>query len=523
MAITATEHLHQLRSLLLPDEQQDFSGLKRRIEALERAPSTLSGRGAPPAPVIEDGERLVSAIQPHFPRLVTGGIGHALGALGRRTNRTLDALMSWRLQKLRLKAIITGQSLGELVGSELRQTEIRRIYFVARDDGRMLYNWWNEDFVEEPSAETVEEIVTTIHLLTEFTPERQEMPLRAITLSDSKIVMQASARHILVIEIAPGSMTESRKEILEFACRNMLYVAESQRAADDESFERETMAGFATPLVSRQKEKKNRRANPAYILWLLVLLCVVSWYGWRTYHQMQISNAAVTIEQTIRRNFRPGDVVVDVVPDRAARRITVTGLGFGPGSADKIGRRVNKLAAPYALDFNLVVRDLDGARLERDALAASLSDAQMALADARAQIDRMGSMAPMAAPSRVDPTDALRRWTRDTAIFFAKGTAFRDQALAARQIDQLTALLAAAPDVRLRIEGYTDGDNRASANAQLARARAITVAGALRLHGVEANRLIPMGGYRRDTAISDQTGQDSPNNRVEFSLAFRGE
>ena len=521
-AVSAAEHLHRLRSLLLPDEQHDLSGLKRRIEALERSPGYLSGRSVPALTTV-DGEELAAVMQPHFMRLATGGVAHALGALMRSTNRTIDALMSWRLMKLRLKAIITGQSLGELVGSELRQTEIRRIFLVVREAGVMLYHWSNEDFVDAPPAEMIEEIMTTVHVLTEFAPERQAVPLRAINLSDAQIVLQASARHVVAIEITAGSMTQSRKDIIGFACRNMLGVAATYRAADEEAFERETMAGFATPLVSRQREKKNRRANPAYILGLLALLGGVSWYGWRSYHELQLHHSATAIEQTIRRNFRPGDVVVDVVPDRAARRITVTGLGFGPGSAGQIERRARTMAAPYALDFNLVVRDLDGARLERDALAATLSDAQLALASARAQIDRMESVAPVPGVTVADPVDALHDWTRENALFFGEGTAFRDPALAMRRIDRLAALLAAVPDIRLRVAGFTDGDNRTPANAQLALGRATAVADALIQRGIGADRFVLLGGHRRDAAISSETGPNSPNARVEFSLAFRGE
>ena len=284
------------------------------------------------------------------------------------------------------------------------------------------------------------------------------------------------------------------------------------------------MRAFGLPLVARQTPKKHRRGNPAYILGLLLLLCGVSWYGWRTYNDMQIRQVAGVVEQTIRRSFRPGDVVVEVVPDRSKRRITVTGMGFGPGGAGQIGRRVRALAAPYTLDFNLVVRDLDGARLERDALAASLSDAQSALAQSRTELGQLkAALAGANHASLTDPQDALRDWTRDYAVFFASGTDFRGPAFAERQLDDLARLMADAPAARLRIEGYTDGDNRIPANARIAKARALVVAEALRARGIAPRRLIPIGGHRADPAISDATGPDSPNHRVAFSLAFAGE
>jgi hypothetical protein len=218
-ALSAEEHLHRLRSLLLSDEQQDLHGLKRRIEALERATLVASGRkplsGQVRAPQGEDdADHLVSTLQPQMGRLLRGGIGHMLGRAGYRINRTIDTLLTWRITKLRVKAAITGQSLAELVESELRLTEVRRVYFLVREAQVLLFHWSNEDFVGEPSEDTLREVMTTAQLLTEFVPNRQDVPLRAMTLSDTQIVLQASARHVVAIEIAPGSMTDSRKEIV---------------------------------------------------------------------------------------------------------------------------------------------------------------------------------------------------------------------------------------------------------------------------------------------------------------------
>ena len=516
----AEEHLHRLRSLLLSDEHRDLIGLQQRIEVLER---TSHGPTRPMQGVSlaeEEEGRLVGALQPQMGRILRGWMMHTLRRLGARTNSFVDALLSWRRIKLRLKAIITGQSMRELVESELRQTEVRRVYLVVRDAGVLLFHWSNPDFVEDPEPETIEEIMTTAHVMTEFSPERRDMPLRAINLSQSQTLFQASARHVVAVEIADGMVSEERKAIFSFAFEAMFETAAMHRSTDADSLERETFTAFATPLVSRQKERKDRRTNPAYIIALLAILGGVSWYGWRGYHQMQINGAAVDIEQAITRSFRPGDVVVDVDADRAARRIAVTGLGFGPGDAAQIERRARALAKPYALDFNLVVRDLDGARLERDALAASLSDAQIALAAAREQMTRMDERPVSVA---VSPVLALREWVQGNAVFFGAEIALRDENRTSDQLDTLAGLLKAAPESRVRIEGFTGGDNRLPENARLAKARALLVAEALVERGIAPQRLNPMGGHRPFPSISDDRGPVSPNERVEFSLAFTGE
>ncbi len=520
----AEEHLNRLRDLLRPEEERDLIGLQRRIEALERAsPASLRPLHAMPVSDEEQEERLLRTLQPQMGRILRGSATHALHRLGARTNSFVDALLSWRLMKLRLKAIITGQSMRELVESELCQTEVRRLYLVLRDEGTLLFHWSNADFVEEPDEETLEEIMTTTHVMTEFSPERRAMPLREIRLSKSTMLVQASSRYVVAAEILNGIVTEERKEIFSHAFRMVFHAAAAHRGAeaDAETLTGEVVTAFAGSLVSQQKERPDRRTNPAYIIALLAILGGVSWYGWRTYHQMQITRTAAAIEQTVLRSFRPGDVVVEVDADRAARRIAVTGLGFGPGSAAQIERRAHTLAQPYALDFNLVMRDLDGARLERDALAASLSDARIALAAARDEMARMDARPAMAMAR--SPVSELREWVQGNAIFFGEGVVPRDKALMDRQLDTLAGLLNAAPESRLRIEGFTGGDNRIPDRARMANARALVVANGLTARGIGSRRLNPMGGHRPFPAISARTGPGSPNERVEFSLAFTGE
>ena len=516
----AEENLHRLRSLLLPGDQPDLLGLQQRIEVLERS-ATGPARAATTVSLSDEEEgRLARVLQPQMGRILRGYAVHMLGRLSARTNGFVHALLSWRRMKLRLKAIITGQSMRELVDSELRQTEVRRLYFIVRDAGILLFHWSNPDFVEEPGSETLDEVMTTAHVMTEFAPDRRDMPLRAINLSQSPTLFQASPRHVAAVEFTGGILRDERRAMISHAFGAMFDAAAMHRSTDAQSLKRETFTAFATSLVSRQKKGRDRRASPARILAVLAILGCLGWYGWRSYHQMQIMRAAGDIEQVIRRNFRPGDVVVDVEPDRAARRITVTGLGFGPGTAAQIERRAQSLAQPYALDFDLVVRDLDGARLERDALAASLSDAQIALAAARDEMSRMGARA---VGSGTAPTDALRSWTTANAVFFARNTTPRDEARMNGQLDTLAALMKAASESRLRIEGFTGGDNREPERARRAKARALVIAEALVLRGIAPRRLNPMGGHRPFPAISEGNGLGSPNERVEFSLAFAGE
>lgn len=126
--------------------------------------------------------------------------------------------------------------------------------------------------------------------------------------------------------------------------------------------------------------------------------------------------------------------------------------------------------------------------------------------------------APAAEPSA---DEKLRAWARANAVFFAEGTAFRDEALTTRTLESGAALLKQV-DVLLRVVGYTDESGGGQRNTALAQQRAEKVRQALIGLGVPENRVVAVG--RRDARdISQANGADSPNRRAEFEVGFDGE
>lgn len=550
------EGFDALRSLLLADEMDGLKAVQKRVDAIESFHSNLVVRRRKIAEVLPDAlsdaghhrtdevvkalgpainqgvraemlnsrDEMVAAIQPLAGRLVTAAVADSFSKLSDQVNKTIETLLSWRGVKLRLKALITGHSISSLVLSEMRTTEVERIYLIERGAGKLLFCWTNEGLVSVPAEGTVEEIMTTVHVMTEFAPERQDMAMCSMTLSDSEVVLQASPKHVVAIE-ARGMMSDARKSILSNACRSMLSFAATHRATPDAPLDREAMTVFATQLVSGQPEKKESKHNPAKILGIALLIAIAAWFGWRAYHTMQINKAATNIKETITRNFKAGDVIVVVEPDRATRTITVNGIGFGTGEATAIERRAYGLAQPYDLQMNFMVRDLDSARLERDALAASLADAQVALADAKRQMERL-SVPPPAPVVRADPVADLRDWMAGHAVFFSEGTTPRDSATMQRNLDTFAALLNNTPNSRIRVKGYSDPDAKTAsgrvANVSISEDRAAFIGQQLGERGIAAERIILVGHGSADP-VSTAIGLNSPNRRVEFSLAFANE
>lgn len=117
--------------------------------------------------------------------------------------------------------------------------------------------------------------------------------------------------------------------------------------------------------------------------------------------------------------------------------------------------------------------------------------------------------------------ERLVSWTRNHAVFFADGTAYKSQARAARTLDQLAKLMRGNTEL-VRIVGYTDERGASKSNEPLAQKRAEVVRQALIDRGIAGKRVVAVG---RATIVllSRQTGSSSPNRRAEFEVGFVGE
>ena len=171
----------------------------------------------------------------------------------------------------------------------------------------------------------------------------------------------------------------------------------------------------------------------------------------------------------------------------------------------------------------------DNAHAAAEELAAAAERAQT-LAVAVAQASRIKPVVvtqPPAAPVTVQvpsvatPAQLLADWMRENAVFFGNGIELRDPVAAGRDLDYLAELMNKAT-TRIRIVGYTDERGDARRNATLASDRADTIRRLLVERGVDPERLIPIGRTTR-IDLSQKSGPDSPNRRVEFEIAFRFE
>ncbi|MEM6496761.1 MAG: OmpA family protein, partial [Pseudomonadota bacterium] len=157
-------------------------------------------------------------------------------------------------------------------------------------------------------------------------------------------------------------------------------------------------------------------------------------------------------------------------------------------------------------------------------IAAETLEAQaQRLATTAIAVAQTRLLVPQQQPVVSEKTDRerLEAFVKSNVIFFSNGDDFRDSAATQKVIDDLAQLLART-SAMLRIAGYTDETGRQNRNNPLAQSRADKVLELLVSKGIDRNRLISVG-RANGVNLSNATGPRSPNRRVQFEIAFRGE
>ncbi|MEM9359277.1 MAG: OmpA family protein [Pseudomonadota bacterium] len=157
-------------------------------------------------------------------------------------------------------------------------------------------------------------------------------------------------------------------------------------------------------------------------------------------------------------------------------------------------------------------------------IAAETLEAQaQRLATTAIAVAQTRLLVPQQQPVVSEKTDRerLEAFVKSNVIFFSNGDDFRDSAATQKVIDDLAQLLAKT-SAMLRIAGYTDETGRQNRNNPLAQSRADKVLELLVSKGIDRNRLISVG-RANGVNLSNATGPRSPNRRVQFEIAFRGE
>ena len=155
-----------------------------------------------------------------------------------------------------------------------------------------------------------------------------------------------------------------------------------------------------------------------------------------------------------------------------------------------------------------------------DRIETSVDSWSRSLGGRLEQLDRRLAALEGAGPT---PLDALQSWTARHAVFFAEGVGLKSPDRAQAKLSDLASLfLAAPPNLRLRVVGYSDASGGATRNRVVSLDRARSVAALLENLKVPAGRMETVG-RAAERPLSSAAGRDSLNRRVEFEVIERVE
>jgi outer membrane protein OmpA-like peptidoglycan-associated protein len=518
-------------------------------------------------------DELAEALYPSLGRMVKAYVISAIRDLMDEINRRLEA----NRFMLRLRSLLTGRPVAELAFAEGQRLKIEEIFLIRRGSGALIAHWPVGEGLS-PHDRRVSGILTAINEVATEAFQADQSALRRIDLGTSLIYLRASPAHLLAAKCS-GLAPSAVEQVID---EHFLATIERLRALpnggiDAAPLDRRVgniLAGLATRLeaaIAEQHAKFVRRRSglsPAAVLLWGIGLALAAWAAWSAYTSYQTERVRSIAATILAGESALSGYPVHVYVERRGREVTLSGLVATPEAAQGALRRLREAlpnseiidrttALPGGLEearadigalqaalselgsqssrAEAALRtDIDGLHGEAKGLGAQISQANaetkasleglragLSQTDAARQADLKAMRSELESALAPTPHERLAKWIGAHAIFFDKDTSYRDPQAAAAALDELKELINAT-DVLVRVVGYTDEKGGEERNTPLSQARAEKVVADLSARGVPASRLIAVG--RNDVEdLSSFVGDSSPNRRVEFEVAFRGE
>ncbi len=209
-----------------------------------------------------------------------------------------------------------------------------------------------------------------------------------------------------------------------------------------------------------------------------------------------------------------GLVGADKVVDRLTVDAGVSSSGLA-GLADVLTALGKDAKATVALADGSIA--LDGTVASEDARTAALTAAESVVGDAAKVRDGL-TVTPGASPGSASAADVAARLKALPRITFKTGSATLTPA-GRRTVRKVAAILEAAPDVSVQVQGHTDSPGTLRVNRELSAARARTVLVTLRGLGVDRDRMTSKGfGETRPAVPNTSAANRAKNRRVVFAV-----
>lgn len=468
------------RADLLAATAEVLAGALRRAEVARHrelaeamAPLVV---GAIRAEIRNSKDSMVEALYPLMGRLVSAAVAAAIRNLADDLARRIDALISARAWRWRLKSWATGRPIGEIALADSQRARIVRILCLERGSGQLLAAW--PDAEADGRSDLVSGMIAAISEFAATTFAREGGELRALDLGSQNVLLRSSATVIVAAE-CEGVLDAEDEARIDTAFLRL--IARHEREG------RLGPAHLATMADGLKRADVARR--PGWLgVWLVRIgaaaACVaVLWFAGGAFLNWR-REVAVTSALAEARAGAPETAPWPLALsfDHAARRVRLAGLLPDSGLTERIAPALERAAAPYTFDLQVdIVADRAAAEARAAALEARLAESEAARRrDNDAGSARLAALAAELAAARRDAATA-------TAVA-AQQADRRASALESAQAEAAAAASAARAELRRTQEAAL-----AAAADAASRARAETEARAAALHG-------RLGGVEREVA-----------------------
>jgi outer membrane protein OmpA-like peptidoglycan-associated protein len=559
--------LEALRHLILAPEQSQLRQLQERLDNLRMRPEDVS-QVLPQAvlhrtrqdnqltdallPTVEEAiqssvrrnpHTLVQALFPVMGPAIRRAVAHRLRSMLDSLGQTLSVSVSFRGLKWRLESLWTGVPFAEVVLLRTLRYRVEQVFLVHRPTGLLLKHVVAES-VQAPDAEMFSGMLTALQ---DFVRDSFGVQvgdgLEAARVGELTVCVEQGP-HAMLASIVRGTAPPELKSV----CEDALSRIHGEYWQALVAFDGETgpFAGTRHDLeacIQSRYEAESRRISP--FLWgvLVVILCLVGWWGMATVRADQ--RWATYLEKL---HAEPG-IVVTAAGKRGGRYF-ITGLRDPLATDPRLLLSRAQLSPlhvasrwePYvALDPAFVLvrartalqpPDSVQLRLDDDVLEATGAAPRQWINDARLLARVIPGVMQVRLEQIVDLTSrellALKETVEQSSLSFVKDTtqlvpgqeeAVGNLSLTLRQL--FRAAQHAGYEVRLQIIGHSDGTGSEGRNRPLSQKRAERMLTLLTSDDISEAHVRAIGVGSREPLRDEMTQHDrTANRRVTFRVVL---
>lgn len=473
------EALHESTRRVIVDVLRDAGVADHERLSTIMAPLMLSSLRAE---IRGSRDMMVEALYPLTGRLVSAAVRNAFRELLQTLDSKVSRAFSLTHLRIRLEALFTRRSLGELMLQHFPPFEIDEILVIHRPTGLLIAGTGEQESLDRDLVGSM--LNAVMSLTKDAFVEGESGELSTLEFGESQLFVKSSPTLILVVATTgvPPKGLELRLENLFVAFLDTWGRTLSEFDGELDPAREIELGGDlrrrAVELLSESEiaGDKGSFVRPFLVLAILVLL-LGGWVGARSWEAYQVRGVEATARAIVDNQVALIGYPIDVRYSREDSVLYVAGLT--PDVATQ------------------------------DALVEALGEA------VDAELDLV--LSPLRFP---DPIENLQLFARQNAIYFTEGTELRAPEQADETLQELAVLLVDTPPyVRLRMTGYADPLGDQAVNEVLTVERARTAFDRLVELSVPPDRMTIVG-RPGERFLTQEVGANSDSRRVEFEVYF---